>query len=214
MADSQYDIYFRGEVLPGQDVQQVKQAVAAIFKANDAKLAQLFSGKLHTIKKSVDKATASKYQQAFKKAGAKAVITLAKPSNEKLSNEKPNNEKLGNEKPGSDWNILPAGSDLLKPEERQQTVPVEVDISAIKMQSPFADPEAAHEDKPLPVAPNTDHISVAAVGEDMNPDRPAPAVEPDIDLSEFSIAEVGAELVEKKPKDILPVPSTDHIKLL
>ena len=55
---------------------------------------------------------------------------------------------------------------------------------------------------------------MAAVGEDMNPDRPAPAVEPDIDLSEFSIAEVGAELVEKKPKDILPVPSTDHIKLL
>ena len=54
MADPKYDIYFRGEILPEADEAQVKAAIAKIFKADDAKLAQLFSGKVNTIKKSVD----------------------------------------------------------------------------------------------------------------------------------------------------------------
>lgn len=44
MTDPKYDIYFRGEVLPSQDDAQVKQSIAKLFKASDAKLAQLFSG--------------------------------------------------------------------------------------------------------------------------------------------------------------------------
>lgn len=201
MADAKYDIYFRGEVLPEKDPQQVKQAIGRLFKANDEKLAALFSGQLNTIKKSVDKATASKYQQAFKKAGAKAIITLAK-----ATEQPPEKSAAG------DWGVLPVGSDLLKPEERQQQDPVNVDISKIKMQSPFAEPESV--EKPAALVPSTDHITVAAVGEDMNPNRPAPAKEPDLDLSQLSVAEAGVELVEKKPKDIPPVPNTDHIKLV
>lgn len=201
MADAKYDIYFRGEVLPEKDPQQVKQAIASLFKASDEKLAVLFSGQLSTIKKSVDKATASKYQQAFKKAGAKAIITLAKASEQ---------SSLKNDE-GS-WGVLPAGSDLLKPEERQQPKPVNVDISGIKMQSPFAESERV--EKPVTPAPSTDHITVAAVGEDMNPGRAEPAKAPDLDLSQLSVAEAGVQLVEKKPKDIPPAPNTDHIKLV
>jgi hypothetical protein len=56
----------------------VKANVAKLFKADEAKVAQLFSGRPCLLKKDVDKATAAKYQQALKNAGAKPIIN-AKP---------------------------------------------------------------------------------------------------------------------------------------
>lgn len=217
MADPRYDIYFRGEVLSGHDEAQVKQSIAKLFKASNEKLVQLFSGKVNVIKKSVDKPTAEKYQKAFKQAGAKAVITLAKSdiktedSSRKTEGRTPDEVKDNKEK-GAHWDVLPAGSDLLKPDERHHIPEVNVDISGIKMVSPFE--EITVKERPAPVIPKVDHISVAEVGEDMNPDRPAPPPEPELDLSEFSVAEAGVTLVEKKEKEIPPIPDTTHIKLV
>jgi microcompartment protein CcmL/EutN len=254
MADPKYDIYFRGEILPGADAAQVKSAIAQIFKADAAKLATLFSGKVNTIKKSVDKATAAKYQQAFKKAGAKAVITLAK---EELSSEIPaaapvaaqqetaplsESSPESSSKPDStadsapdstadsapdsapdstpaikqaiadaNWDVLPSGSDLLKPDERRDIPDVDIDTSSIKVVSPFAEIEV--DNKPIPPAPDTSHISVAEVGEDMNPNKAPPAADLVLDLSSFSIAEAGAALTDQKEKKAPPAPDTSHIEL-
>ena len=242
MADPKYDIYFRGEILPGADAAQVKSAIAQIFKADAAKLAILFSGKVNTNKKSVDKATAAKYQQAFKKAGAKAVITLAK---EELSSEIPaaapvaaqqetaplsESSPESSSKPDStadsapdstpaiqqaiadaNWDVLPSGSDLLKPDERRDIPDVDIDTSSIKVVSPFAEIEV--DNKPIPPAPDTSHISVAEVGEDMNPNKAPPAADLVLDLSSFSIAEAGAALTDQKEKKAPPAPDTSHIEL-
>ena len=242
MADPKYDIYFRGEILPGADAAQVKSAIAQIFKADAAKLATLFSGKVNTIKKSVDKATAAKYQQAFKKAGAKAVITLAK---EELSSEIPaaapvaaqqetaplsesspesssKHDSTADSAPDStpaiqqaiadaNWDVLPSGSDLLKPDERRDIPDVDIDTSSIKVVSPFAEIEV--DNKPIPPAPDTSHISVAEVGEDMNPNKAPPAADLVLDLSSFSIAEAGAALTDQKEKKAPTAPDTSHIEL-
>lgn len=210
MADPKYDIYFRGEFLPGADEAKVKAAIAKIFKADDAKLAQLFSGKVNTIKKAVDKTIAVKYQQAFKQAGAKALITLVKeavaaPVIPSITETAPK-VTLGN------LDILPTGSDLLAPEERRNIPDADIDTSAIKMVSPFAETEA--DEKVQPPAPDTSHISVAAVGEDMNPTRAVPVPDLELDLSEFTVAEVGAALMDKKEKEVPSVPDTNHIKLV
>ena len=224
MADPTYDIYFRGEILPGADEAQVKAAIAKIFKADDAKLAQLFSGKVNTIKKSVDKATAGKYQQAFKKAGAKAVITLAKATESVLSASAQKSSGTAQADPiaakssvqpnaeQGNWDILPTGSDLLKPDERRNVPAADIDTSEIKMVSPFAEVEV--EERAEPPAPDTSHISVAEVGEDMNPDRADPVPELELDLSEFSVAEAGATLADKKEKKVPAAPDTNHIKLV
>ena len=227
MADPKYDIYFRGEILPEANEAEVRVAIAKIFNADDTKLAQLFSGKVNTIKKSVDKATAAKYQQAFKKAGAKAVITVAKTVvNAQASKppveipqppkEKPINEAVAKvtepKVAEANWGILPAGSDLLTSDERRNIPDADIDTSAIKMVSPFAEVET--KEKTAPSAPDTSHISVANVGEDMNPNRSAPLPELELDLSEFSVAETGATLVDKKEKADPPAPDTNHIKLV
>jgi len=223
MADSGFDIYFRGEVLPDHDLETVKQKVAALFKADANKLAALFSGKVNVIKKGVDKATALKYQQAFKNAGAKAVITQAKPAASKSAQDPTpkaaSSQDVSVVQPVAststsdegDWGVLPAGSDLLKPNERNSQPDVDVDTSAIKMVSPFAEPEV--QEKPVPPAPDTSHISVAEVGADMNPDRPAPVAELDLDLSDFSVAEPGAQLQDQKDKTEPAAPDTSHIHL-
>jgi hypothetical protein len=224
MADPKYDIYFRGEILPEANEAEVRAAIAKIFNADDAKLSQLFSGKVNTIKKAVDKATAAKYQQAFKKAGAKAVITVAKAVAESPS-AKPKMADSAAAKPQvanpelvkakvteENWDILPAGSDLLTLDERRNIPDANIDTSAIKMVSPFSEVEV--EDKVAPPAPDTSHISVAEAGEDMNPNRSAPLPDLELDLSEFSVADAGSPLVDKKEKKIPPAPDTHHIKLV
>jgi len=69
-----YAIVFKGEVLDGANSTAVQQKVGAMFKADAAKLAALFSGKPVAIKKNVDEATANKFVAAFAKAGAKAYV--------------------------------------------------------------------------------------------------------------------------------------------
>jgi hypothetical protein len=223
MADPKYDVYFRGEIVPGADEAVVKAAIAKIFNADNAKLNRLFSGKINTIKKSVDKATAAKYQHAFKKAGAKAVITVAKVDSGSSISESKTTAPLSRA-PLSvsqasvpqtievNWDVLPSGSDLLTPVERRNIPDADIDTSAIKMLPPFSETEI--EEKVAPLAPDTSHLSIAAAGADMNPNRGGPLPDLELDLSEFSLAEAGAPLTDKKEKETPPIPDTQHIKLV
>ena len=68
-----FEVIFSGEVLDGFDAAETRAKVGQLFKADEAKLARLFSGKPVVIKKGLDEATANKYVGAFKKAGAKAI---------------------------------------------------------------------------------------------------------------------------------------------
>ena len=70
MGNESYDILFNGEICNGQNLEQVKQNVAALFKKTPDDIAHFFSGHPVTIKKGVDLPAAEKYAAAFKKAGA------------------------------------------------------------------------------------------------------------------------------------------------
>jgi hypothetical protein len=72
--ESLYNIYYSGELLEGQQLDQVRAKLAALFKANDATLDKLFSGNPQLVKRGCDKPTALKYKQAMENAGAKPLI--------------------------------------------------------------------------------------------------------------------------------------------
>ncbi|MFT5007624.1 MAG: hypothetical protein ACI9RY_000970 [Reinekea sp.] len=74
MAEQQYDLFFRGDLVDGFFRDFVLADLQALFKANDAYMEGLFSGQEQLIKQQVDKATAIKYQRAFKQAGAKLIV--------------------------------------------------------------------------------------------------------------------------------------------
>ncbi len=66
----QFDIYFSGKILDGQDPSLVRQRIAKIFGNDGAALERLFSGANLRVKAGVDQETAVRYRVAFRDAGA------------------------------------------------------------------------------------------------------------------------------------------------
>ena len=225
MADSFYDIYFRGEILDGFQLNDVKSNVAKVFSADTEKVNSLFSGKVCLLKKKIDKQTALKYQTALKKAGAKIIIKASKDEVQELPStndtidspqSKPQSKvesatETNTQQPMEyDANLMPVGSDVLSASERKSVDTVEVDTSGISMTSVFDNPEPAPRNDPP--APNVSHISVAEVGADILPDAPEIDVEMP-DISGLDIAEVGVRLTEEVIEIPLPEPDLSEMSI-
>ena len=147
-----YNIYYAGEVLAGFDPVQVRRSLGALFKAGDATLDKLFSGSAQLVKRECDKATALKYKQAMEKVGAKPLIkalkqpaaspapAAAKPQTAAeriaalaaapdMGDYQPNAASSPPAEPAgsdSDLDLEPAGTEVLKPEERSEQVVVDI----------------------------------------------------------------------------------------
>lgn len=65
-----YNLIFQGKIIDGASLDEVKDNVARLFKADAAKTAALFSGKTIVIKKNLDTESTKKYLAILKKAGA------------------------------------------------------------------------------------------------------------------------------------------------
>ncbi|MEE4189980.1 MAG: hypothetical protein V2I66_00290 [Halieaceae bacterium] len=288
-----YDIFYAGKIVDGFDEATVRDNVARLFKADDATLQKLFSGKPQLIKRGVEKAAAIKYKSAMQKAGAVPLIRAhaaakaesqpapqpaapepaapepaapepAAPEAKKQSMAERLAALTGEEAPRADQaaappapsqpasfgtdagasgdesgiSLAPPGSDVLSEAERKKIEAVDVDTSAINLVPEFAAPEP--EPREEPPAPDTSHMSMGEVGEDI-PHLETALVELDPDTSHLSMGEVGEDIphldVEQEPvnvdtsaidlapegsdvleeqyrkKDEAAAPDTSHIKL-
>jgi len=136
---------------------EVRQRLQTLFKLDDERTAKLFSGRPMAIRRDLDEANAEKYRETLLKVGALIELrpaatedtkstAVAEPATknppaeaevvadapepvpseaEVETNENPD------EAPDGAFSLAPAGSDVLKPEERAVVVPVEVDISSL-----------------------------------------------------------------------------------
>jgi hypothetical protein len=191
--DPQYDIYFAGEILDGHEPTAVRSALARLFKADDATLDKLFSGKRMLIKRGCDKATALKYKLAMENAGANPVIRQAGAPDEKAAPapppaaektmtaaekiaalasapdegayraDTPTATQTTGEPDDNGAMLAPAGADVLKPEERPVTEAVEVDTSGLAVDETAQ--RLSETPPPPPPAPDTQHLSMGEVGE-------------------------------------------------
>ncbi|TDG12062.1 hypothetical protein E2F43_17050 [Seongchinamella unica] len=261
-----YNIYYAGEVLDGFDTRQVRASLGALFKAGDATLEKLFSGTPQLVKRECDKPTALKYKQAMEKAGAKPLIRSVKTPSaaaddpqatrpltaaERIAamaaapdatarvadKPKPAAPAASDDDPGLD--LEPEGTEVLKPEERPQQVSVDIDTSALDIDPP-AERLSAEPPAPPP-APDTSHLSMGAVGEeiptlattedpvtpntdalDLAPEgtdfsdcaRPE-AAPPELDLSALEVSPPGTDVLdeEQRKHSHPPAPDTGHITL-
>ncbi len=69
---------FNGEILEGFDTMSVRTQLARMLKADQEKMATLFSGKQIVLKRTEDKQQALKYGSALKKAGADVKVRAIK----------------------------------------------------------------------------------------------------------------------------------------
>lgn len=210
MDESRYDILFGGELLPGHEPATVAENLGKLFKANAETVARLMGGGVHALKRGADRETALKYDAAMQRAGAKAILrevmsdagaeaTAAPTAAGGSAPAAPS--AVAAPLPPATISLAPVGGNLLADSERPRVDALEVDTSHIKLASVFAgEPE-----RPAPPpAPDVSHISVAAPGADLLPERANAEAPPPPDTSALSIAEPGARLGPEGDRAALP----------
>ncbi len=197
--DSQrFHIFFAGECLPGFDEAAVRPALAKLFKADAATLDRLFSGQRQRIKRDCDEGTALKYQKAMAAAGARALVLpaddqvgapAAAPAEAPSSSapESPAIPQSNTETTSASGglSLAPAGTDVLRPDERQDVVAADIAL---------------------------DHLSMAAVGERLGTTEAVSV--PEVPAPDFQVADVGEHLSEKTAAATTTTPDTSTISLV
>lgn len=101
MAATQYTLLFKGGIRAGYEPAAVKERLGELLKLDDDGLAQLFSGRLITLKRGLRQEDATRYQQALERTGAEillqgesseveaveAVVSTVEPEPEPASND-------------------------------------------------------------------------------------------------------------------------------
>ena len=180
MSERRFEVIFRGDVVPGQSVLEVKSRLAELFGVPPAKVEQMFSGRPVVIKRDLDEGAAARYRAVLKDAGAlvdiRPVESVAEtgsaanrraekvpPAVDGLSDPKTATAQSGSEnsEPEETIGVAPMGADILLAEYRKDFTPREVDTSHMTVQEPGADVLKEDEKSPsIERDVDTSHLSV------------------------------------------------------
>ncbi len=149
MSEPRYDVFFRGDIVPGQRLHEVRERLRQLFQIDDARLNTLFSGRPLAIRRDLGASDAERYRVALREAGALVELRPLDAPDVPAAAEKPANP--GGEHPGGEWSLAPVGADVLQPEERVPVVPVSVDISGLEVAPPGVDVLREDERRPVVV---------------------------------------------------------------
>ena len=78
MGDQLIDVFFRGDIVPGENIMGVRERLKKLFNADDKQLQQLFSGRPVVIRRNLDGPAAELYKESMLKAGALVELRPAK----------------------------------------------------------------------------------------------------------------------------------------
>ena len=228
-----YDIVFFGQLVEGISAELAQTKLVKLFNSSPDNIARIFNGNTQTLKRAVSRDEALKYKAAFHQAGlmvtfkqhqqapaSKSSSIRAEITDQPQSTRQPSTRKLGSAEnvPSGEqqadiggWSIAPAGSDVLQQHERTKPDIRSIDTSAIKMVSVFSGPEV--DTTKLPEAPDTHHLSIAAVGEDLLTEKhpaPPPLI---VDFNGLTLAPAGSSLEELADKRTPLNPNTDYLSV-
>ena len=163
MSEQRYEVVFRGDVVPGESIVDVKQRLAELFGADSARIDGMFSGRPVVVKRNIDQETAQHYQASMRKAGAVVDIrTTSETQLEPSSNIESTPAQSVPQLPDETVEVAPVGADVLTPEYRQDFTPAEIDISHMTVAEPGADVLRENEKEVIPDRDvDTSHLSVA-----------------------------------------------------
>ena len=167
-----FDLVFRGEIVPDNSVDEVKQRVAASFNLDSAAADQLFSGSSIRLKRGVDKATAERILQRLTDAGAIAIIVpnAAQPATEEAV-------------PQSQLSLAPLGSNVMEASEKLGDE--EQGDKELGDKEPGDKKPAVSKKRRLL---SLDHLSLEPIGTNMVKETEVPAIKaPNLDTSKFSL---------------------------
>jgi len=198
MSDQLFEVAFSGQISEGANADEVKARVGKMFNADEAKLAQLFSGRRVVIKKNIDQATANKYKTALNRAGAECEI---------------------GEMGGAMGGVAAAAQSAI-PAAAAEAPAADSTSSAAAPASQYETVYDGEVEPPPQVDPlgiTGDDIedlaaTIAPVGSELQDDYQEPE-EPDIDLAGIEVAPVGSDLDTATKKPDPPPPDTTGITM-
>ncbi|WP_353411210.1 hypothetical protein [Pseudoteredinibacter isoporae] len=222
MANERYNLVFRGDIVLGHNIVDVKLRLGKLFKVNEAQLERLFSGRPVVIKKSLLKAEADRYTDALHQAGAQVEVqAINKTSAAPIEpaggggKKKPLAERLAEQQAASGLqkpsaavafasNNIPVPTvDESEPEENLEEGLVLAPVGSILLADQYRDDEPAPDIQPVEadIRPMQGNLLDE---EEMKKEVPPIGV----DLSGISLAEPGEDLLDEAHKP-LPVPEVD-----
>ena len=143
MNEPRYDVFFRGDIAPGQRLHEVRDRLRQMFRIDDARLNTLFSGRPMAIRRDLGIDEAERYRAALREAGAlvelRPLMVPDVPAAGPLAHAT------------DDWSLAPVGAEVLRPEERIPVIPVSVDISGLEVAPPGVDVLREDERRPVVV---------------------------------------------------------------
>ena len=233
----QYRLLYSAEVIEGQHAAVVKKRLQAMLKLDDERMNVLFSGKAVVVKKATDKKTAVRYEEAFKKVGAKLRVEALQAVDEPQPASQTQPDAVADP-----LDVLPSGTDLLAPEERNAPADANIDTSHLSVQLSEQGANFDADQAAAPIqGPNVDHLSLAdpgtalgvegvasadqdieildidfdlaEIGTPLGDEHPPPPAAIDVDAVDFDVAETGAALDTSKKPVPPQAPDTSHLKL-
>ena len=189
-----YEVAFSGQVADDADLDKVKANIGKMFKADEAKLAQLFSGKRVVIKKNIDEATARKYEAALKNAGALCEVkNLSQPAEAATVAATP--EPAPVETPATTAPVAATPSAAANADhdipQAPNTMPLNVTGDDI-------------DDLPADLAP------VGSMMQEIKQQHIEPPAVPD----DITVAPVGSDIGDKKEEKTPPLPDTSGLSMV
>jgi len=216
MSGEIYAIVFKGAIVEGFTADAVKSQLAKILKTDIKKTAALFSGKQIVLKKTTDRAEATRYGKALRKVGADVGIRVVKAASRNTGHvpafhtaDQPPTQQLTAEARSSEVSVseLPeserTASKSAAAERAVSEVPV-VDTSGITLALNEGD---LFDPVPKVASPEIDLSRLSVAENDGTPlVEPADPIVITMDLSEFSIKDNdGTALVEHPDQHISKV---------
>ena len=201
MSDQLFQIIFRGKLLTGFTLEQARANLAQLFRTDEARIGTMLAQPKWVIKAGVAKETAQKIQEAMRNAGLMVAI-MADESASAVANvaAAPTNAATATTPPPA---VAPTPV-VAAPAAQAATVkiapitPVDAAIDSPVIDTPSADAPLAVKAKVAAFDPDLSSFSLADVGAVMDASGPKKA-ERSFALEQFSLANVGAQLIEKKP---------------
>lgn len=221
MSDLRFDIIFRGDIVLGNRLDEVKQRMAKLFKVDAAKIEALFTGAAVPLKRNLDQAAAEKYRAVLAKAGAQVDVCaqpreIARPASRVANKPDAKGAPPATTVDAASLSLAPAGTDVLTPDERAPQIVNEVNTDSLSLRPAEGDLLDAAE-KPLPIAGlvfDFSELVVVEVGEDLLRADEKPLVATvAVDIRGLELAPAGSDLEQLRPAEPASPPDTSGLSL-
>ena len=200
MSEQLFQIIFRGKLLSGFTLEQARANLAQLFRTDEARIGAMLAQPKWVIKSAVGKETAQKIQEAMRNAGL-MVAVMADESAAAVPNvaAAPNAAAAPNVAAVPSAAAAPSSVAAVAAPLQAANVkitPITPVNAAIDI--PSADAPLAVKPKVAAFEPDLSNFSLAELGAIIDPSGPKKA-ERSFALEQFSLANAGAQLIEKRP---------------